>query len=67
MCQHAIAAMVHGIYGNCGVLNNVESASCRCAEVVMGSNPTLTARKQRAYEVLNATDFELVSTNRAFL
>jgi hypothetical protein len=33
----------------------------------MGSNPTLTARKQRAYEVLNATDFELVSTKRAFL
>lgn len=36
--------MVDGIHGNFGILSNVESATYGYAEVLSGSNPTLTAR-----------------------
>jgi len=36
--------MVYGIGGNFGMLSNVESATYRGIEVLVGSNPTLTAR-----------------------
>jgi hypothetical protein len=36
--------MVYGKRGRFGIAGNVESASCRTAETVTGSNLTLTAR-----------------------
>src|SRR5258708_5194382 len=36
--------MVYGVGGKFGIVCNVESATCRSFEAVVGSNPTLTAR-----------------------
>jgi len=39
-----VAAQSRTVLGKFGVVGNVESATCGAAEVVVGSNPTLTAR-----------------------
>jgi len=38
--------MIYGIRGNHSIQSNTESATYTCVEFVLGSNPTLTARKE---------------------
>ena len=40
-------AMIHGIVGNHGMFSNIQSVTYRWAWVASGSNPTLTAKRQR--------------------
>ena|SRR6185312_3441516 len=52
--------MVYSSRGNFGIPSNVESVSYTCAEIIVGSNPTLTARKQRTLLASSMSELQAV-------